>query len=146
MSYLLDTDVLSEVIKKRPAPSVMRRLAELRGKPLTTSVISVFELKLGAAKHPRVDRLGQRICRDVLPLVHVLPLGPEEAARAALEGGVLCAVDEDRAAGLPSGVMTPGHACKQHKLIACGYPGRGRRLRRSLYQRRQSLSCELSEM
>lgn len=98
MSYLLDTNVLSEIIKKRPEPRLMQRLTERRHEPMMTSVICVFELRHGASRHPHGTRLWSRIENEVLPLVEVLPLGNPEATRA----GELLAELEHR--GMPIGL------------------------------------------
>ncbi len=79
---LLDTNVLSEVLKKRPSPRVIDRLRAASTDSLSTSVVSVWELRHGAARHPQGARLWDRITREVLSLVPVLPLGEAEAIRA----------------------------------------------------------------
>jgi len=96
--YLLDTNVLSEVLKRRPSE---RMLAKLRAAPATalaTSSICVMELRFGATRTPGGAALWHRISRDVLALVRVLPVGLDEAVRA----GELLAVLEQR--GEPIGV------------------------------------------
>jgi tRNA(fMet)-specific endonuclease VapC len=85
--HLLDTNVLSELIRKHPEPSVLDRLQAAEGNKLATSVICVTELRYGAARHPEGDRLWQRIAAEVLPRVQVLPLDYEKAVR----GGSLLA-------------------------------------------------------
>ncbi|MBI5482104.1 MAG: PIN domain-containing protein [Deltaproteobacteria bacterium] len=80
--YLLDTNVLSEVIRKRPADSVLRRLRALAPEALFTSSICVMELRFGAARVPHGVALWQRIRREVLPLVGILPVGEAAALRA----------------------------------------------------------------
>ncbi len=80
---LLDTNVLSEVLKKRPSPRVLDRLKAASRGTLSTSVVSVWELRHGAARHPQGARLWERITREVLSLLPVLPLGEAEAVRAS---------------------------------------------------------------
>jgi predicted nucleic acid-binding protein len=43
--YLLDTNVLSEVVKKRPEPTVLARLREISPGSVFTSVVCVTELR-----------------------------------------------------------------------------------------------------
>jgi tRNA(fMet)-specific endonuclease VapC len=95
---LLDTNVISEVLKRRPSPAVVRRLRAVPSASLFTSTVCLMELRFGAARHPSGGALWARIERDVLPLVDVVPFGVEEARRA---GDVLADLE---AAGTPIGV------------------------------------------
>ena len=76
--YLLDTNVISELLKKRPNPRVVERVRALRMEELATSVVRAMELRYGAARHPRGTMLWARISREVLPLMRMLPFGLEE--------------------------------------------------------------------
>lgn len=80
--FLLDTNVLAEVIKKRPDPGVMERLASVPAKRLFTSAICVTELRYGAVRHHRGDSIWERIEKEILPRLWVLPLATSEALRA----------------------------------------------------------------
>lgn len=80
--FLLDTNVLSEVIRKRPDPGVMERLGRTPREDLFTSIICVTELRYGAARHPRGEAIWERIEGEILPRVRVLPLSMGEALRA----------------------------------------------------------------
>lgn len=81
--YLLDTNVLSEVIKKRPSPAVLGRLRAVAHGDLATSAICAMELSFGAARLGVAGRrLWDRIEREVLTRVRVLPVAREEAVRA----------------------------------------------------------------
>lgn len=80
--YLLDTNALSEVLKKRPAESVISRMRSVPSEQLMTSSICVMELRYGAARRPDGGALWQRIAEAILPRVRVLPLGGMEATRA----------------------------------------------------------------
>ena len=96
--YLLDTNVLSEVIRRRPEPLVIERLRDVPVGAVFTSVVCVTELRYGARRRPGGDALWDRIAREVLSKVRVLPLGEAEALRA----GDLMAVLES--AGRPIGI------------------------------------------
>lgn len=96
--YLLDTNVLSEVLKKRPEPRFLERLRGVPARQLSTSAVCVTELRYGAARDPRGMRLWERIAREVLARVRILPLGEAEAIRA---GDVLAALE---AQGRPIGI------------------------------------------
>jgi predicted nucleic acid-binding protein len=96
--YLLDTNVLSELMKKRPAPEVVRRVRDLSPRDAFTSAVCVLELRYGAARHPDGTRLWNRIQTEIHPLVSVLPIGYDEAVRA---GEVLASLE---AQGRPIGL------------------------------------------
>ena len=96
--YLLDTNILSEVIKKRPSAGVLERLRAARRDQLATSVICVTELRYGAVRHPKTASLWQRITREVLARVRVLPL---DSAAAVLAGDILARL---HAQGTPIGL------------------------------------------
>jgi len=98
MAYLLDTNVLSEVIKKRPEPAVVARLREIGPGSLFTSVVCITELRYGARRRPGAEALWERIAREVLSRVRILPLGEREALRA---GDLLADIE---AAGQPIGI------------------------------------------
>jgi predicted nucleic acid-binding protein len=78
----LDTNVLSEVVKKRPSAAVLHHLREAPQNALCTSVVSVMEMRFGAVRSAAGSILWERIRRDVLARVKILPLGEDEASRA----------------------------------------------------------------
>ena len=80
--YLLDTNVLSEVVKKRPSATLLGHLRRAPQHALHTSVVSVTELRFGAVRSAAGSILWERIRRDVLARVRILPLGEDEASRA----------------------------------------------------------------
>ena len=80
--YLLDTNVLSEVLKKRPEPKVLQKLEDVREVHLATSVICVMELRFGAAQRADLDTFWGRIQQKLLPWVTLLPLTEKEAILA----------------------------------------------------------------
>ncbi len=98
MAYLLDTNLLSELIRKKPSELVLDRLREIRIEELYSSSVCVMELRFGAARHPHGRRLWKQIQDDVLSKVAILPVGYDEASMA---GEILA---ELQAAGTPIGV------------------------------------------
>jgi predicted nucleic acid-binding protein len=80
--YLLDTNALSEVVKKRPSATVIGHLRDVPQTALHTSVVSVMEMRFGAVRSATGSILWERIRRDVLRRVKILPLGEDEASRA----------------------------------------------------------------
>jgi tRNA(fMet)-specific endonuclease VapC len=55
MPYLLDSDVISAVIRPRPSPTVLARLRELDAREQYTSAINVGEILYGALRRQRDD-------------------------------------------------------------------------------------------
>jgi len=88
--YLLDTNVISELFKKRPSPKVLESVRSTRGQDLATSVLCVVELRYGASRHRKGEAIWERISSHVLSRIRILPLGWQEAVRA---GDILGALE-----------------------------------------------------
>jgi predicted nucleic acid-binding protein len=110
--YLLDTNVLSELVRKKPTREVVRRLRQLRGQELTTSAVCVMGLRHGTARHPQGGKLWQRLSQTVLPRVQVLSLGEEEARDA----GDLLATLEERGVKIGLEDVLIGATARTHGL------------------------------
>ena len=82
MLLLLDTNALSEPLKRHPHERFLRRLAEVEATTLATSSVCLFELRHGCRRRPDGNRLWERIEREVVGRVTVLSFGREEAVRA----------------------------------------------------------------
>lgn len=80
--YLLDTSVLSELIKKRPNLGCISRLREQPSESLVTAAICVMELCFGAWLRPDHETFWQRIRQEILSRVQVVPFGEREALAA----------------------------------------------------------------
>jgi tRNA(fMet)-specific endonuclease VapC len=69
--HLFDTDILSLLMRPRPVPAAVRRLAELPQDEIFTSAITLSELIYGAERkgtrdlHERIERIVERLV--VLP-------------------------------------------------------------------------------
>ena len=113
MKYLLDTNVISEVIRKEPNGKVMLRLSTVPPQDVVTSVVCVAELRHGTARVAHGTRLWERIGREILSRVNILPLGEAEAVRA---GDLLAALE---AQGEPIGIedVWIGATALEHNLI-----------------------------
>ena len=92
MRYLLDTDTLSELMRRAPSPPLLRQLAAVPPDEQATSSISLGELLYGARRVPdRSAELLARIEQTVTANLPVLPFDAEAAAeygalRVQLEG------------------------------------------------------------
>ncbi|MFT5391143.1 MAG: putative nucleic acid-binding protein [Gammaproteobacteria bacterium] len=56
MSYLLDTNVVSETVRARPAPAVIAWLADVPDEALHVSVLTLGEIRRGIDKLPNTQR------------------------------------------------------------------------------------------
>lgn len=99
--YLLDTNVLSELLRPRPVPAVVERLRACRATQLFASELSRFELRFGASLRPDAPDLWQRIELSLLPLVTWLPVD----GRVSLLAGDIAA--RQRLSGTPAGSIDP---------------------------------------
>lgn len=77
--YLLDTNILSHVIRRRPPTRLVENLRQHAQDPLFTSCVCVMELRHGAMRRADRGPLWSRIEREVLARVEILGLGLEEA-------------------------------------------------------------------
>lgn len=77
--YLLDTNVLSALVRARRPPRLEQRLATLANAPVYTSCICVMELRHGAARRDDGGALWHRIEDEILRRVEVLGVEAEDA-------------------------------------------------------------------
>jgi tRNA(fMet)-specific endonuclease VapC len=96
--YFLDTDVLSELVKRRPSRTLVARLEAVPPEALFTSSICVMELRFGASRRAPEGHLWAQIQQRILSRVKVLPFSCKEAMMA---GETL---DRLYAAGRPIGI------------------------------------------
>ena len=80
--YLLDTNILSELIKKRPSPYVMSRLDCKPAHTLFTSSICIMELRFGSALREDSEVFWERIDQEIISRVNILHIGIKEALAA----------------------------------------------------------------
>lgn len=76
--YLLDTNILSELVKKRPDCNLLQHLQSNPSQSLFTSCICVMELRFGSALRRDFKSFWQNIEREIISRVNVIPLGHEE--------------------------------------------------------------------
>ncbi len=80
--YLLDTNILSELVKKRPDHNLLQHLQSNPSQPLFTSCICVMELRFGSALRRDFKSFWQNIEREIIFRVNVLPLSYKEVLTA----------------------------------------------------------------
>ena len=81
--FLLDTNIVSEIVKRAPDTKVLTRINRERLDTLHISSITVFELRFGAARSVKPAALWARIQRDIVGHFHVLPFTQQDALAAA---------------------------------------------------------------
>jgi hypothetical protein len=77
--YLLDTNALSELLKKRPKPHFLTRLRRHPPEMFFTSSICVMELRHGSRRREDHAVFWQRITHEVLSRVTILNFSVSEA-------------------------------------------------------------------
>jgi predicted nucleic acid-binding protein len=93
VSYLLDTDIISNLMRRAPSATLVRRLASVSPEEQFTSSITVGELVYGAHRVPdRTASLLKRIDDIIGADLGVLPFDEQAArrygeVRATLESG-----------------------------------------------------------
>lgn len=80
--YLLDTNALSEPMKRRPQPHFMARLRQYPMDAFFTSSICVMELRHGSSRRPDRETFRQRIEANILSRVAVIAFGWQESLLA----------------------------------------------------------------
>ncbi len=80
--YLLDTNILSRLVRKQGDPGLAQKLGEQPAEGLFTSCICVMELRHGAARRDDAGALWRRIEGEILARVQILGIGVEEAVLA----------------------------------------------------------------
>lgn len=91
MSYLLDTNVVSEWVKPHPAPQVVRWLAEVDEDRVYLSVVTLAEVRHGVDRMPagpRRQRLDEWLRHD-LPLRFADRILPVDASVADAWGTIV---------------------------------------------------------
>lgn len=100
MTYLLDTDVLSNLMKRAPSSGLVAQLARVSPEEQFTSSITLGELLYGAHRSSRTAALLERIEARLLPDLPILPFDASAArrygeVRAGLEAGGVPIGDAD---------------------------------------------------
>ena len=80
--YLLDTNILSELVRKHPNPRFITRLRATPADALFSASICIMELRYGALRRGNASGLWTRIERQILPRIQILGFSYKEALRA----------------------------------------------------------------
>src|SRR3712207_201199 len=79
--YLLDTDILSNLMKRAPASTLVASLAGVPREYHFTSSVPLGELLYGAHRSSRTAALLERIEETLLPELPILPFDTDAARR-----------------------------------------------------------------
>ena len=110
--YLFDTNILSEVLKKRPSPGLRERLSSLPRREQFTSTICLLEMRFGAMSRPYGESFWKKISESVLSEVTLLPV--EE--QVALAAGDLWVTLSKRGRGISFPDLLIGATALTHQL------------------------------
>jgi len=77
--YLLDTNILSELIKRKPNVHLLARLDSEPAHVLFTSCICTMELRFGSALRDDFERFWQKITKEIISRINILSIGAKEA-------------------------------------------------------------------
>jgi tRNA(fMet)-specific endonuclease VapC len=81
--FLLDTNIVSELVKRAANVNVTARLRSEPASSLFISSVTVFELRYGAARSAKPASLWSRIQREVINHFPALPFDADDALAAA---------------------------------------------------------------
>ena len=70
--YLLDTDILSNLVKKAPSSLLLKKLKEIPEDLVATSAINTGEIFYGAFRSPHRDRILAFFAEKVFPHLEIL--------------------------------------------------------------------------
>jgi tRNA(fMet)-specific endonuclease VapC len=80
--YLIDTNMLSELVKKNPNPNFMARLRGTPADALYSASVCIMELRYGAVKRGNLSDLWTKIEQQILPRIRILGFSYKEATKA----------------------------------------------------------------
>ena len=81
--YLLDTNILSELVKKNPNKNLMIGLESIPSASLYTASICVMELRYGVLRRGNPSDLWSKIEKSILSKVRILNFYYKDALKAA---------------------------------------------------------------
>ena len=81
--FLLDTNILSELMKKRPSSNLLEKLNFTPAGSLCTASVCVMEMRYGALNVPGTEELWTRIQERILSKLTVMNFTYKEALKAA---------------------------------------------------------------
>lgn len=80
--FLLDTNILSEIIKKQPNQNLLSHIRTKSSQELFTSSICIMELRFGSALRDDFEAFWLKIDEEIVSRVQIIPIGKREAMMA----------------------------------------------------------------
>ena len=80
--FLLDTNIISELMKKRPSKSLLNRLAVVPATSLCTASVCLMELRYGSLRVANGEKLWNKIQELILTKLQIMPFSYKEALKA----------------------------------------------------------------
>jgi predicted nucleic acid-binding protein len=80
--YLLDTNILSELVKKTPNKNLRGKLKKVPSASLYTASICIMELRYGALRRENSGALWSKIQESIVSKLQVLAFGYKDALKA----------------------------------------------------------------
>jgi tRNA(fMet)-specific endonuclease VapC len=77
--YLLDTNILSELVKKKPARGLLEKLKETEPEMLVTSSVTVMEMRFGAISRQDGRQFWKKLQEEIFSRVSILGFHEREA-------------------------------------------------------------------
>ena len=81
--YLIDTNILSELVKKTPNKNLIGKLKDVPSASLYTASVCVMELRYGALRRGNPEDLWLKIQQRIISKVRILDFSYNEAVKAA---------------------------------------------------------------
>jgi len=81
--FLLDTNIISELMKKQPSSHLLEKMEDVSDTSLYTASVCAMELRYGALRVPNSDALWTKIQKRILSRIQILSFGYQEAMKAA---------------------------------------------------------------
>jgi predicted nucleic acid-binding protein len=81
--FLVDTNIISELIKRQPNPHLLARMEDIPDASLYTASVCAMELRFGALRVPNGEALWNKIQSRILSRIQILGFGYQEAMKAA---------------------------------------------------------------
>jgi predicted nucleic acid-binding protein len=110
--YLLDTDTLSNIIKRKPSEFLKKKMAKIPKALQHTSSITLGEIYYGAYRTNKLDKIITSFEENVLPNVNILAFDGDTSKIF----GQLKAILEKKGIGCSEPDLRIASIAKQHKL------------------------------
>jgi tRNA(fMet)-specific endonuclease VapC len=77
--YLFDTDIITNIFKNRPSPTLLSKLAKIPQRAQYISTITISEIVYGAMKSNHADRHLRNLEKILLPVVSIASFNAKAA-------------------------------------------------------------------